>query len=363
MTAAATGMNEELEIISAMVGRLFTDLADPQAIALNPDGPWRERLWGALEEAAIPRAWAPEAGGGAGLGAAAVGRIARLAGGHAVALPLIETMLANRWAGLAGLDLTPGMLTVAPAQPGDRITADGDGQLSGEASDVPMLEGNGEAVVLCEAASGGLAVARLDLSDHVTATRLDYAGDLRARVRLDRATPRAIATLSHGSPFDVVLAGAALRSCQIAGALSGALDLAVGYALDRTAFGRPIAKFQAVQQQLACFAGEAAAASVVADSAMAGLGQDDERAFFAVACAKVRAGEAAYQGAAVAHQVFGAIGYTAEHALHRYTHRLWAWRDDFGSESEWATQLGRGVAAAGADAHWRLLTAAAVAPS
>ena len=355
-------MNEELDLIADMVGRLFADLADPQAIALNPDGPWRERLWGALEEAAIPRAWAPEATGGAGLDARAVGRIARLAGGHAVALPVVETMLANRWAGLAGLDLAPGMLTIAPARPGDRLCADGDGRLSGEASEVPLAEGTGEAVVLAEAASGGLAVARLDLTDHVIATRRDYAGDVRARIRLEGAKPRAFAVLPHGNPFDAVLAGAALRSCQIAGALAATLEMTVEYALERSAFGRPIAKFQAVQQQLACFAGEAASASVVADGAVAGLGQDDERAFFAVACAKVRAGEAAYQGAATAHQVFGAIGYTAEHALHRYTHRLWAWRDDFGSETEWATRLGHGVAAAGADAHWRLLTAGAVAP-
>ena len=55
--------------------------------------------------------------------------------------------------------------------------------------------------------------------------------------------------------------------------------------------------------------------------------------------------------------VFGAIGFTREHILHRYTRRLWAWRDDFGNESEWAEQLGRRVIAAGADELWPMLAA------
>ncbi len=61
----------------------------------------------------------------------------------------------------------------------------------------------------------------------------------------------------------------------------------------------------------------------------------------AVAAAKVRTGEAAGQAAAIAHQVHGAIGFTAEHRLHHYTGRLRAWRDAFGRESEWAQGLGR----------------------
>lgn len=354
-------MSEELDIIATTVGRLFSDLADPQVIALNPDGEWRQRLWNALEDAAIPQAWAPEDAGGAGLDAVAVGRIAGVAGGHAVAVPLIETMLANRWAGLARLELTPGMMAFAPTRPGETLSIDGDGRLNGVATDIPVADDSANAIVLAEGSSGDLAVARLDLTDHIEASRRDYAGDRRVRVRFDGARPQALGRLSHGRPFDGVMAGAALRSCQMAGALAAVLEHTVEYAGDRNAFGRPIAKFQAVQHHLATFAGEAAAASVVADDAVAGLGQDDERAFFTTACAKVRAGEAAYEGARIAHQVFGAMGYTAEHLLHRYTQRLWAWRDDFGAESEWAALLGQSMAAAGADAHWATLTAGAVA--
>ena len=39
-------------------------------------------------------------------------------------------------------------------------------------------------------------------------------------------------------------------------------------------------------------------------------------------------------------------------SLHRFTRRLWAWRDDFGNESVWAVKLGNLVAAKGADGLW-----------
>jgi acyl-CoA dehydrogenase len=87
------------------------------------------------------------------------------------------------------------------------------------------------------------------------------------------------------------------------------------------------------------------------------LADFDESVLLEVAAAKIRVGEAAGEGAAIAHQVLGAIGFTREHVLHRYTRRLWAWRDDFGSESQWAVKLGQLVAARGADALWPMLSA------
>ena len=78
----------------------------------------------------------------------------------------------------------------------------------------------------------------------------------------------------------------------------------------------------------------------------------------AVAAAKIRAGEAAGIGAAIAHQMHGAMGFTQEHRLHYWTRRLWSWRDEFGNEAYWARRLGGAVAAAGADRLWYGITAA-----
>ena len=154
--------------------------------------------------------------------------------------------------------------------------------------------------------------------------------------------------------------GAAVRAMQMAGALEAILDASVSYANERVAFERPIAKFQAVQHNLARLAGETAVAMAAAGSAadaIANAASFDDAVFLEAAAAKIRVGEAAGEGAAIAHQVLGAIGFTKEHTLHRFTQRLWAWRDDFGNESFWAVKLGNRVAANGADALWPMLAA------
>ena len=58
----------------------------------------------------------------------------------------------------------------------------------------------------------------------------------------------------------------------------------------------------------------------------------------------------------IAHQVHGAMGFTQEYSLQHATRRLWAWRDEAGSEAVWARRLGQHLAAAGADALWPLTT-------
>jgi alkylation response protein AidB-like acyl-CoA dehydrogenase len=96
------------------------------------------------------------------------------------------------------------------------------------------------------------------------------------------------------------------------------------------------------------------AASSAADTIANAAGFDDA-VFLEATAAKIRCADAAEKGAAIAHQVHGAIGYTLEHILHRYTMRALAWRDDFGHESYWAVELGKRVAARGADELWPLV--------
>jgi alkylation response protein AidB-like acyl-CoA dehydrogenase len=162
--------------------------------------------------------------------------------------------------------------------------------------------------------------------------------------------------------FDIqalLLMGAVVRSLQIAGALETLLQISVGYANERVAFGKKIGQFQAVQHNLARLAGEAAVALAAASSAADAMahrgGVDDDGLFLEAAAAKIRCAEAAESSAAIAHQVHGAIGFSIEHVLHRYTLRALAWRDDFGNESHWAVELGNRIAARGADELWPLV--------
>jgi acyl-CoA dehydrogenase len=151
--------------------------------------------------------------------------------------------------------------------------------------------------------------------------------------------------------------GALLRAAQMAGAMEAALAISTQYANERVQFGRPIGKFQAIQQQMAVLAEHTAASLVAVENAARAVAEGRPSAAFACAAAKIRAGEAAGKVAEIAHQVHGAIGFTQEYRLHRVTRRLWSWRDEFGNEAYWARELGRRIATAGGDGLWPLITA------
>ena len=152
--------------------------------------------------------------------------------------------------------------------------------------------------------------------------------------------------------------GAAVRAQQMAGALEHILDQSVQWSLDRVQFGRPIAKFQAVQHNLATLGGRGRRRRRRRRCRRRGDRARRSAASWRaeVAIAKLRVGEAAGTGAAIAHQVHGAMGFTYEHSLHHATRRLWGWREEFGNETLWATRLGHMVAARGADALWPFIT-------
>ena len=155
-----------------------------------------------------------------------------------------------------------------------------------------------------------------------------------------------------------MLMGGVARSLQIAGALESMLEISVRYSNERVAFEKKISKFQAVQHNLAKLAGESAAALAAATSAADAIA-NAPRSTTKCSSKRRRQRSAARKrpkrAAAIAHQVHGAIGFTIEHILHRYTLRALAWRDDFGSESYWAVELGKLVAARGADELWPLV--------
>ena len=137
------------------------------------------------------------------------------------------------------------------------------------------------------------------------------------------------------------------------GAMERCLKYALTYANERKQFGRPLAKFQAIQHMLAEAAGEFAASTAAADGAADAWGSP---AFLqATAFAKARVGEASGKVAAICHQVHGAMGFTHEHPLHFSTRRLWSWRDEFGSEAYWQEEIGRSVCAGGGEALWDAL--------
>ena len=345
-------------IVAETAARIFTDLADPQTVNNARDSAWKPPLWRAVSEAGLNLAWVPESLGGAGVNLSEGFEVVAAAGRAALPVPVAETLLAGWLLARAGLASPAGSMTVAPVRPRDKITFNADGTLSGHASGVPFAS-EAEHIAVLAYGGAGLIVAFVKAADCTIGEGLNLAGDPSNIMTFERV--KAIASAPVPIDFDasmLLLMGATIRSVQIAGALEALLALSVGYANERVAFERKIGKFQAVQQNLARLAGETAAALAAAGSAADTIGQaniDGDTLLLECAAAKIRCGEAAAEGAAIAHQVHGAIGFTNEHVLHRFTLRLLSWRDDFGSESYWAARLGQMIAARGGDGFWPLL--------
>ena len=351
-------MAESENIVAETAEKIFADLADAQTINRDNNGAWKAPLWQALTEAGLPLSWVPEDCDGSGASLAEGFSVLSAAGRFAIAVPLAETMLAGWLLAQARIKSPEGMMTVAPASPKDRITLNADGTLSGRARGVPFAKAAKHIAVLASGASA-LSIALVDATSCRIEAGVNLASDASDTVTLTNVQPIAIKPAPKG--FDqntLMLMGGVARSLQIAGALESMLDISVRYSNERVAFEKKISKFQAVQHNLAKLAGESAAALAAATSAadtIANSTSFDDAVFLEAASAKIRCSEAAEKGGAIAHQVHGAIGFTIEHILHRYTLRALAWRDDFGSESHWAVELGKMVAARGADELWPLV--------
>lgn len=305
-------------------------------------------VWAALEETGLTLLPVSEGNGGGGAGLTEVATVLSAAGYAAAPVPLVETALLAGWAlDACGLAVPPGPLTAAG--PVHFARTDGGWRLRGRLPRVPWASVADRVVLVGD---GRLALVE-GAALQVRSGR-NVAGEPRDDLDVDLAL--AAGEVAEAPPgvdaAGLWLRGALGRALLIAGAARRALDSSVRYAGEREQFGRPIARFQAVQQHLAEMAGEVAAAGVAAQAAAAAAALDP----VAVAVAKQQASAAAGVVARLAHQVHGAIGFTAEHVLRQATTRLWAWRDEFGNEGQWAATLGEQARSQGADGLWPWLT-------
>lgn len=343
-------MNQQ-QLLDREVGRLFADLMAPGMPAT--DSPQSlGQLWEHIVHLGLPDLFLPEEAGGFNGSWRDAGVVFTHSGRHAVPAPIGETILAHRWLQRAGQETPEGPISIGACPQAQLATAASGCCFTGRVDLVPW--GAQVAWLLVACADGWAllptaAAAKLE-------SRTNTAGEPRATLHFCAAT-----VAQHWHAADAVptlaAAGALLRAGQMAGALETALRLAVTHVKERRQFGRPIGQFQALQQQLAVLAEETAAAGCAAQAACHAADHSDS--VFQIAAAKLRANRAAAQATAIAHQVHGAIGFTREHTLHRFTLRLLAWRAEFGNDRHWAEYLGRRVAGAGP--LWHQLTALDIA--
>jgi len=307
--------------------------------AAERDG-WAPGVWARAAEAGLHRVALEE--GGTLADALAV---LRAAGRHAAPIPLAETGLLAGWllAG-AGLPVGDGPLTVVPGRPGDRLALSGD-RLAGVAHRVPWARSAGRVVALV-ASDGGWLVAAAPAESISLERRVNLAGEPRDTVRFDG--PVEVAAAAPGvDPEALRHRGALTRVVLMAGALERMSRMTVGYTSERVQFGRPVARFQAVQRHLVDGAQDAVLVGMAADAAVRAA--EGGQARFEIAAAKLLANQAAFTATRAAHQAHGAMGMTREYPLHHLSRRLWAWRSEYGDEAFWSARLGAAVARAGAD--------------
>ncbi|MGK2941867.1 MAG: acyl-CoA dehydrogenase family protein [Immundisolibacter sp.] len=327
------------------------------AVGFDPD------LWQVLEELGFTVAAVSEASGGSALGMADLCALLRLCGRHCAPVPLAESAVLAAWllAG-AGQAVPSGVLAFANANSRDfEITPQDNGlRLHGVLPRVAAARHAAGVVVLLER-DGQTQVTQLGPQDYRLEPGDNLAGEARDDLHIDTiiATDRMYRAPAGITAASIHERAALARAALMSGALERTLQQSLDYARERKQFGRALAAFQAIQQQLAILAGEVAAACAAVDHAA--LVADFGVATDEIAVAKIRAGKAAGLACRIAHQVHGAMGFTQEYSLQHATRRLWAWRDENGSEAAWARQFGRRLASAGADALWPLTTASGTA--
>ena len=101
------------------------------------------------------------------------------------------------------------------------------------------------------------------------------------------------------------------------GVARGCLEESVKYSLERTQFGKPIAEFQMIQDQLATMKIEEDAARLLVRRAAAKKDKG-ERNTFEVSMAKYYAAETAVHAANTAVKIFGSYGFSSEYPVERY---------------------------------------------
>jgi acyl-CoA dehydrogenase len=305
------------EILVDTASRIFADHCTKLSLDAAEEGEFPDTLLAVIREAGFHEMAMTHSG----ISLADVFCVIKEAGRYAVPLHFPELILGCRWLGRseALVSVGPGSATGAYAVPWGRACQ--------------QVVSIGEDTVAA-------------INAFATEPGSNLAGESR-----DTLTSNQVEVLTPGEDCFVLMALA--RTLQMAGALERILDLSLRYAGEREQFGRPIARFQAIQHNLAVMACEVAAATRAADAALGVLESADAGMLeLEVAAAKARVGESCGVVAETAHQVHGAMGYTYEHQLHHFTRRLWAWRDEYGDESFWQSRLGRHVSALGADALW-----------
>jgi acyl-CoA dehydrogenase len=313
---------------------LYRNSADQMFLTSDARIGFDSEVWALVEESGFDRLLLPEEHGGAGDAFAEAVTVAVSAGRYASAVPLVETLMANWSLSRAKLQVSRGVKSFVVCEPSiyERVE-DGAIRLHKDllVHWAPVAD---QIVFVLRGAEGECSLAIAESAQGANGTSL--AGEPLTVVHAGTELRFIAVELFRDADFALGLA-AILKSATMSGAVATVLDLSIEYANSRKQFGRTIGAFQAVQHMVVSIASEKAAMDAALEYAVKVL---PKHPIWAAGLAKSRASEAAAVVCASSHQLHGAMGFTREYSLHRFSRRLWAWREEYGNEMVWNHRIG-----------------------
>ena len=341
-------LNETSQLLSDSVERIFSDHVTKECIINSEKGEWPKDLWDEIVNNGLNLVLVPEELGGVGGSWFDAGILFKAIGKYQAPIPLAENITAGHLLSMGSIQLPEN--SIVTILNGDFSIKDN--KFSGISKRTPYGSSATHGVTLITNKNSSKIIL-IPIPKGSISNDKNLALESRSTIDFHDVEIIGSSEVEFSSDY-IFKIGALMRSCQIAGGLEFLLEQSVQYANDRIQFGRPIAKFQAIQQELAVLATHAAASGVAADYAC--LSMEDGCEDLAIASAKSRVDDAVSICASIAHQVHGAIGFTYEHGLHFATRRLWSWRAEYGGGSYWAKYLGEKAVASGSKNFWPSIT-------
>ena len=335
---------DELLAVRDQARAFLAKEAPPAAVrrVLDGEAPYDAATWKAVAELGWLGAAIPEELGGSGLGHEGLCVLAEEIGAAVAAIPFTSACMAAEAIMLSGhadqqrallpaIAAGESILCVAFAEgPGNpapraiRAQVRG-GKLTG--TKWPVADGGiaERAVVVARDAEGEIGLFLVDLAGPgVTRTALESIDPTRNQARIDfQATPAEPLPAARGwAAVEALLERSAVPIAfeQIGGART-CLEMAKGFAMERHAFGRPIASFQAIKHKLVdIYVANELARSNAYYAAWA-LQADAPDLSTAAAAARVSATDAFHLASKENIQVHGGMGFTWAADCHLYYRR------------------------------------------
>ena len=328
---------------------------------LESQRPFDEELWKGAAQLGWLGTTIPEEHGGAGFGHLELAVIAEEVGRSLAPIPFASTAYLGTEALLLAGSEEQRREWLPRIAAGERILtfafAEGAGQ-NGAAGSEAHFDGStltGTKVPVLDGASAHAAIVVARHDDALSWVIVDLEGDgvhretlesfdpsrPLARIKFDRAPATLLGTAGAGQAMTERLLdrAAVLLAFEQIGSAARAFEITREYTLQRYAFGRPIASFQALKHRLAdLWCAIELARSNCYYGAWA-LSHDNPELGIAACLARVSASEAFDQVARDMIQMHGGVGYTWEYDCHLFYRRSKLLSSVLGTTSSWKEKL------------------------